>query len=118
MRLLTVAAVLWLAGCANLPGPDAHVHGRLSISPCRPVERPGDPPCPPAAGVRIVFDDGRGTVVASVTDASGGYSVSLPPGRYGVRVHAGMAPNQPVERVTLAPGQDLKLDLSADSGIR
>jgi hypothetical protein len=76
------------------------------------VERPDDPPCPPASGVRIKFDETHSTV----TDAAGNYSAELPPGDYGVVVEAGIRP-RPVH-VTLEQGQDLKRDFQVDSGIR
>lgn len=101
------------------PSPEpAVVEGVARFSPCRPVERPGDPPCPPAAGVRLEFVPASGgSTVTTVTDAQGGYGVDLPAGTYDARVGAGGIKPRPV-RFTVAAGERRLLDLVFDSGIR
>jgi hypothetical protein len=107
-----LASVALVLGCASVPGPTARIHGHVTVAPCRPVERPGDPPCPPATGVRIDFDATHSTL----TDARGDYSALLPAGSYDVVVEAGIG-RRPVH-VTLAPGTDVTQDFNIDSGIR
>jgi hypothetical protein len=95
-------------------GAAGTVTGTVVVAPCRPVERAGDPPCPPRAGVEVDF---AGPVSRAVkTDAGGVYQVSVPAGSYTVTVRAGIRP-QPTS-VTVAAGQLVTLNLSIDSGIR
>ena len=117
---LGIAAALLLAGCAA-PGPPpapGTVTGTVVISPCRPVERVGDPPCPPRAGVPVSFQPAAGGAPTTVTtDAAGSYSVQLAPGAYDARPGGGIG-TQPARRITVASGQTVTIDFSVDSGIR
>ena len=113
-----VVAVLVTMACGPVPGgigvQSGTVSGRVVASPCRPVERPGDPPCPPVPGVTVEF----GTAIA-VTDSSGAYSIDLPAGTYPVKVKAGAweRPATPAS-VTVSAGTALVVNLTYDSGIR
>jgi len=109
-----------LAACASPlqpPGQGA-VTGTVTISPCRPVERAGDPPCPPRPGITVGFQPvGGGSTVTAVTDAGGTYLVRLAPGDYLVRAAGGIAPG-PATPVTVIAGSTVTLNLVVDSGIR
>ena len=110
--------VLSLAACGSAPdrpSPTATtVTGVVVGAPCRPVERAGEPPCPPAAGVSVVFGS-----ASTTTDAAGRYSIALPAGTYRVLVQAGAwrRPAQP-GTVTVSGEGALTLDLAYDTGIR
>jgi len=94
------------------------VTGSVVIAPCRPVERPGDPPCPPRAGVGVQFQlVAGGPKVTTQTDATGTYSVKLAPGDYEARSEGGIGPGRS-SRVTVVAGQSVRLDFTVDSGIR
>jgi carboxypeptidase family protein len=113
-----VLALLAAVACGPVPaGPGVKsgtVSGRVVATPCRPVERPGDPPCPPVPGVTVEFG---GTT--TVTDSGGAYSISLPPGTYPIKVKAGAweRPATPAS-VTVPAGAALVVNLTYDSGIR
>jgi hypothetical protein len=119
-----VAALLLpvlLAGCGSmLPAPAVGigtVTGTVVIAPCRPVERVGDPPCPPRPGIKVHFEQGSSAVATAVTDAAGAYRASLPAGAYEVWAEGGIG-RAPGVRVTVAAGQTVTLNLNVDSGIR
>lgn len=114
-----------LAACASqaAPGPTpsaqptpgtAHLSGTVTVSPCRPVERPSDPPCPPVAGMRVTFQ-GAGNYQAT-SDKDGRYSLALPSGHYHVSAGNYPARAYPAE-VDLKDGAQT-IDLSVDTGIR
>ncbi len=92
------------------------VTGTVSATPCRPVERVGDPPCPPVPNVAIDFTDSGAHTFSATTDSTGTYLVSLAPGAYSIRVRSGFR-SQP-DRVTVAAGHTVSLNLTFDSGIR
>ena len=123
MRLLPAAtALILICACGGSattsPQPaQATVTGTVRLAPCRPVERIGDPPCPPVPGVRVEFASvAGGPHTGAVTDAAGSYSVRLAPGSYQTSVSRGLGRTS--ERVTVAAGELLQLDLSVDVGIR
>ena len=110
-----MAAVLLSAcGPALLPAPATTVTGTVIAAPCRPVERPGDPPCPPVPGVTVIIGPAR-----AVTDAAGVYRLTVAPGTYAVSVIAGarQVPAQPA-RLTVPAGGPMTVNLTFDSGIR
>lgn len=114
LALLSIAAAACgSAGPASAPAR-AVVSGTVVAAPCRPVERSGDPPCPPAAGVVVDFGSERAT-----TDAAGRYSVRLAPGTYSIAVTSGSMrrPGRP-DRFTVTTAEPVSLDLTFDSGIR
>jgi len=114
-RLALIGALLLLAGCAQQnPLLVGSVSGTVVASPCRPVERAGDPPCPAVGGVTVEFGTAR-----AVTNAAGVYSVHLPPGTYPIKVKAGAweRPATPAS-VSVSAGAAIVLNLNYDSGIR
>jgi hypothetical protein len=97
--------------------------GRVTMGPISPVVRPGDAEAP--AGVpdaRIVISGLDGQEIASVvTDAAGGYRVRLSPGRY--RIDMPTPPGVSFTKglpatVTITEGQEARLDIRVDTGIR
>jgi Carboxypeptidase regulatory-like domain len=116
--LVFLVALLPLA-CASYPSPgQGTVTGTVVVSPCRPVERPGDPPCPPRPGLTVSFQPvGGGGPFSTTTDASGTYREQLVAGDYLVSASGGIAPSRPT-RVTVTAGATVTLNLSVDSGIR
>jgi carboxypeptidase family protein len=121
--LLTAAALALLCGCGSPyapvpPAPAAGtVTGTVIIAPCRPVEMPGQPPCPPRPGIRVHFDQNSTTRATAVTDAGGTYAASLAPGTYQVWAEGGIVRPAAVS-VTIVAGQTVTLNLTVDSGIR
>ena len=98
------------------------IRGVASAGPTCPVQRPNDPNCVPrpVVGATIHVIDETGTEVALLeTDATGAFSVTLPPGRYQVRA-------DPVEGLMVAPDPIVvevssglaPVDLQYDTGIR
>lgn len=116
--LLLVTLVL-AAACGTYGSPgQGTVTGTVVISPCRPVERAGDPPCPPRPGIAVHFQPvAGGTTVSATTDASGTYRVQLPAGDYLAGASGGIGPGR-TTRVTVTAGATVTLDLVVDSGIR
>jgi hypothetical protein len=122
MKLMPVFLLpVLLAGCGYmLPAPAAAmgtVTGTVVIAPCRPVERVGDPPCPPRPGIKVHFEQGSSASGTAITDAGGAYSIRLPAGGYEVWAEGGIA-RAPAVPVTVQAGQTVTLNLNVDSGIR
>jgi type 1 fimbria pilin len=116
-RLAVIGALLLLAGCAQQnPLLVGSVSGTVVASPCRPVERAGDPPCPPVPDVQVDFTDSQSHTFSARTGTDGRYTISLQPGDYYARVRAGFR-SRP-QAVTVVAGQSIELDLTYDSGIR
>jgi hypothetical protein len=120
VKLLPAALALFLlAGCGSVPLVPAAamgtVTGTVVIAPCRPVERAGDPPCPPRPGIKVHFEKGPSMAIA-ITDAAGAYSIRLPAGDYTVWAEGGMA--RATVHVSVQSGQTATLNLNVDSGIR
>jgi hypothetical protein len=96
--------------------------GIVALRPMTPTESPGTASTAPAQGVRIVVTgpDGR-EVQSMLTDATGLYRMSLPPGSYQVTI-----PQLPIPQftkdlpatVTIAASQERRLDIRIDTGIR
>jgi hypothetical protein len=134
--LAVILVVVAVAACAPAgsgstaspaPPTTVRVTGHVTAGPTCPVERnPPDPSCAPrpvtGAEVRVVRDDAAGAVIAqAMTDATGAYTLDVPPGSYRLEGGAGMpgiAAPQPVP-FTAAPGSALMtVDLPVDTGIR
>jgi hypothetical protein len=120
---LLAAAVLFLGACGAPPFPGTQVTGTVSGHvlgwPCAPVEIVGSP-CPgrPMSGARIEFTRaGAGVAATAVSDAAGAYSVTLPPGTYGVAVKSVRLVKGPTQ-VTVMPGLVTNADFIFDTGIR
>jgi hypothetical protein len=97
--------------------------GSVTKGPISPVERSGEPRALTAvSGVGIVISSVTGQESTSVvTDADGRYRVRLAPGIY----HIEMAPlaggrftKDLPATVTITEGQELRLDVRVDTGIR
>jgi Carboxypeptidase regulatory-like domain len=97
--------------------------GRVTVGPLSPVERSGEPRALTAVpGARLVISGVNAQESTSVvTDADGRYRVRLAPGSYSIE----MAPlasgrftkDLPVT-VTITEGQELRLDVRVDTGVR
>lgn len=113
-RPLLLTALLLLAACGAPGTPSGTLTGTVVAAPCRPVERVGDPPCPPVPGVTVTVGSTH-----TITDAAGVYRVTLPPGTYRVTVTAGVrqVPAEPAS-VTVVAGRATTVNLTYDSGIR
>ncbi|MHB8068720.1 MAG: carboxypeptidase-like regulatory domain-containing protein [Desulfobaccales bacterium] len=125
-----------LAGGVSLPGnshADAVIKpqaagtgtltGAVTLGPISPVQRQDIVPIPrPAAGVKLlILTPARQEVAAVTTDAAGQFRCDLPPGAYEVE----MAPRKGKEftkdlpaTVTITPGQETRLDIRLDTGMR
>ena len=96
------------------------VTGRVTAGPTCPVERPGQS-CPPAPvhGRVDAVDQAGHTTGSATTDDTGRYAISLPAGRYTLRVDVGgQFPRCPDTTVTIAPGTTTVADIDCDTGIR
>jgi hypothetical protein len=96
--------------------------GKVTRGPLSPVERPGSRGAEPVTGFRLIISslDGR-QVASAVTDDQGEYRVNLPPGAY--RISSGVLPRGNFTRelpatVTVTEGQERRLDIRIDTGIR
>lgn len=117
---ICLSIAVTVAGCAGSPLDAAKtgtVSGHVSTRACGGANRENVAGCQfkPAAGMKLSFRsmvDGR--VRTATTDARGFYSISLPPGKYGVE------PGDPIpaafrerERIlTVTSGQSLSADFS------
>ena len=115
--VLLLIALLW-ASPALADDDSGIVQGTVTISPCRPVERPDDPPCPPAADVTLQFQslDEPDSIFMVTTDANGWYEIELPEGAYNVTLQRSISKTP--QRVTVTAGETVTADLTFDSGIR
>ena len=124
-----LSAAILLAAC-GAPSPStqsasptpvaapATVSGVVVVAPCRPVERPGDPPCPPVPGIVIHFlPSAGGAALDARTDSTGTYRIQLPAGEYDARAVGGMSA-RPATHVSILTGAAATLNFTIDSGIR
>lgn len=125
--LLVIVIAGMLAGC-GLSGPGAArgiLTGDVVAGPTCPVERVEGPNCAPAPvpNREIQILDANGVVAATTkTDASGHFSVSLPPGAYVlhvaiVRGQIGVSQVTP-GNVTVVEGKSVSIKIELDTGIR
>ena len=132
--LLALLMSITSAGCANTPGTATQsskekktvergiLTGKVIRGPLSPVETTDTPSARPASGVKLVILTPAGAEIDSVvTDDRGVYSIGLPPGTY----HIEMGPLGSLEftkdlpaTVTITQGQETRLDISLDTGIR
>jgi carboxypeptidase family protein len=104
------------------PSQTGILAGRVTRGPLSPVERPGVPGRAGVPGAKVIVSTSDGQDVASaMTDAQGRYSIGLPVGTYRVTMAppggAGFSKDVPAT-VSIAEGQETRLDLLIDSGIR
>jgi hypothetical protein len=83
---------------------------------------PGPPGAEPVAGFRIVISalDGR-QIETAVTNDQGQYRVNLPPGAYRIstdKIPRGNFTRELPATVTVTEGQEKRLDIRIDTGIR
>jgi hypothetical protein len=125
-----VVAALAIVACTHADGqpnggPSSFgtLTGRVTRGPTFPVGGPGIsvPPSPPVAGAELKIVDSKGVVVATARTAGDGhYRVAVPPGQYRVERGAsftGVTKNLP-SLVAVSPGQETRLDILVDTGIR
>jgi len=91
------------------------LHGTAMIGPTTPVCRVNVPCEKPAAKVTLTFSR-LGRVVRTLTDAKGGYRVSLPAGTWNVRASAGMSMKP--AKIYLPQVVTATRNFSIDTGIR
>ena len=127
--LVALAAALTLAACAlheaSSSGPAANgtLVGRIVRGPIFTISGPGVPVPPPRplAVAELKILNSQGSVAATVrTDADGFYRVTLPPGHYRVEhgeTFRGATKDLPAT-VTVMGGQQTRLDVTIDTGIR
>lgn len=97
--------------------------GAVTLGPVSPVQGPGSKPAQvPAPGVKLlVYTSARQEAAAVTTDAAGQFRCDLPPGTYRLE----MVPRKGKEftkdlpaTVTITPGQETRLDIRLDTGMR
>lgn len=95
------------------------VSGTVVIAPCRPVERAGDPPCPPAPNYSfdLVPVAGTGPTQRVTTDPNGHYRATLQAGSYEARSRSVLKPRAG-QLVKVTAGTTVTLNLTFDEGIR
>jgi hypothetical protein len=110
-------------GARPLPAGRGLLTGRLSKGPTSPVEHPGIKSAKaPASGIKLLIYNAARQEIASVTaDKAGHYRLPLPPGSYFIE----LAPGQGMvfskdlpARVTITRGQETRLNLHLDTGLR
>ena len=80
-----------------------------------------DQPCDePAANVQLVFLRNGVVVSRARTSATGGYRITLSPGRYAVRLPGkpGIGRVVKPQTVRVLRGRNVRVDFSIDTGIR
>lgn len=121
LAVLSVAA-----GCRADASESGWLSGHVNIGPLAPVVQEGVPepsPAPEVYAARqvVVFSaDGRQEVLRTGIDPTGSYRVELPVGTYIVDInHSGIdiAKGLPA-KVEIATGQETRLDIDIDTGIR
>lgn len=97
--------------------------GSVTIGPMSPVEGMGGPGQTPLPGARIIISDLQGQEITSVvSDEKGVYRISLPPGTYKIKMpvlpSGGRFTKDLPATVTITQGQETRLDIRIDTGIR
>lgn len=139
VALLTVAMILFTAGCAVVApepeppaespkGPPGRLAGTVHFigTPCAPKEISGKapqvPPCDgPYPGYEIIIyaRDGRRVMATTRSDAEGAYGVDLPPGTYVIYTQRGLrAGDRETHRTEIRSEALTTLNLVIDTGIR
>jgi hypothetical protein len=97
--------------------------GLVTRGPTSPVQGPGLPPATtPATGVKLViYGPGRQEIATVLTDQTGHYRLNLPPGSYLIEMAPekgrGFTKDLPAT-VTITRGQETRLNIRIDTGIR
>lgn len=128
--LAVLAGWMSLAGPAQgggatrpLPAGMGVLTGRLTRWPTSPVERQGIKSAEaPALGVKLlIYNPARQEIASVITDEAGHYRLPLPPGPYLIELAPGQgrvfSKDLPA-RVTMTRGQETRLNLHLDTGLR
>jgi hypothetical protein len=119
---LALVVFLVLVGCAGRSASGGSgIDGIVVTGPQCPVER-ADSPCPdrPLADAHVVVLDSAGDEVASTrSDATGRFTVNVPPGTYALSVLGleGIQSVKPVD-VVVPQGRYVEATVVVDTGIR
>ncbi|HUY62631.1 MAG TPA: hypothetical protein VMV50_02490 [Candidatus Paceibacterota bacterium] len=110
-------------GAGGFAPYDSGVRGTVSLGPMCPVERiPPDPACAPKPYATTVTAYRAGSMQAFATgasDASGAFTISLPPGSYTLEAAGGKPlPRCAPVTVEVGPMGYATADISCDTGIR
>ncbi|HEY9073956.1 MAG TPA: carboxypeptidase-like regulatory domain-containing protein [Desulfobaccales bacterium] len=113
------------AGDGATPSPAGMglLTGRLTRGPTSPVGGPGIKPAEaPAPGIKLlIFNPARQEIAAVTADTAGHYRLPLPPGPYLIELAPGQgrvfSKDLPA-RVVITPGQETRLNLRLDTGLR
>ena len=128
--LALLAGLLSLAGPAQagdgarpLPAGMGLLAGRLTRWPTSPVGGPGIKSSEaPAPGVKLlIYNPAHQEIASVITDAAGQYRLHLPPGPYLIELAPGQgrvfSKDLPAG-VTITRGQETRLNLHLDTGLR
>lgn len=102
--------------------PSSGSYGSVTVGPACAVQREGVP-CPdrPLAATLVFRNVAGGEAARTLSDASGFYAVSLPPGRYTIvpfTPGGATLPRGIPREVEVPPGDWERADVTYDSGIR
>ena len=105
-------------GASPTPSPGT-VSGRVLAVPCSPLVQPG-PSCAgrPVPSLELDYLAPGGTVSRTVTDAKGGYSITLEPAGYAVKLKTYMRVISGPLKVEVQAGSSSVANYVLDSGIR
>jgi hypothetical protein len=119
--LLWIVIMVALVGAIGAAATGALV-GRVTRGPLAPVQRPGIPSESGVNAARIDITTLEGKPVTSIeTDSAGRFRVNLPAGTYRVEMpslHGAMFTKDLPAKVTIGAGEEKKLDIHLDTGIR
>jgi hypothetical protein len=95
------------------------ITGQVEIRPVRPHATLGTPNNQPYQARIEVLDASGRAVTTFESDASGGFRVALPPGKYTLRPQSpGRYPRASQQTVVVAPQRFTEVHITYDSGIR
>ena len=109
------------AGSMDCPEAKGVLLGSVSRGPLTPHEEAGALRGHPVEGVRIdVATVDNKHVTTLVSDSSGNFKASLPPGKYRVTMEAvdGARPRNMPAMVSISAGKETRLNIFLDTGLR
>ena len=123
-----IVLAMFLAACGTTPSEtsstgDGGITGHAIAGPvCPVVTDPPDPGCAPrpVVGAHVAAQDQTGRVIETTTDASGAFTLELPPGTYVVQARPveGLMGSPSAATVEVSAGAMTAIDLVYDTGIR
>jgi hypothetical protein len=118
-----VLPCLLIAACGTqhppTGSPGSWVTGTVVAGPIAPVARPGVPTTRPVPGATVEALRGTEVMAVALTDAAGGYRLTLPPGTYLILAKADRyLEKRKSQTVALSAGETLKVNFVIDTGIR